>query len=132
MEVVSLFVLLDESHGDTVKITTTVLGDSATTIEPDSQTKRFFFLEGYKLEKPIIEKVIQLKRTNLPLGVLFQDIDLLKGLEDLALDAATGIDVVAGAGTAVDTATVDLSEGTYTNAGAKIDVTSDRSCKPET
>lgn len=131
MEVVSLFVLLDESHGDTVKITTTVLGDSATTIEPSSQRKEFF-LEGYKIRETIIEKVIQLKRTNLPLGVLFQDIDLLKGLEDLALDTATGIDVVAGAGTAIDTATVELSEGTYTNAGAKIDVTGDRSCKPET
>ena len=64
----------------------------------------------------------------LPLVVLFQDVDLLKSLEDLALDAAAGLDVVAGAGTAVDTATVDLSEGTNTNAGAKVDVTGNGSC----
>jgi hypothetical protein len=31
MEDASLLVLLDESHGDTVKITTTVLGDTTTT-----------------------------------------------------------------------------------------------------
>jgi hypothetical protein len=86
-----LFVLLNESHGDTVKITTTVLRDSATT-----------------------------------LGILFQNIDLLKGLEDLALDRAAGVDVVAGAGTAVNTATVELSEGTNTNAGAKVDVAGNR------
>lgn len=58
----------------------------------------------------------------LPLVVLFQDVDLLKSLEDLALDTAAGLDVVARAGTAVDTATVDLSESTNTNAGAKVDV----------
>jgi hypothetical protein len=32
MEDASLLVLLDESHGDTVKITATILGDTATTV----------------------------------------------------------------------------------------------------
>jgi hypothetical protein len=61
---------------------------------------------------------------NIPLVVLFQDVDLLKGLEDLALDTATGMDVVAGAGTAVNTATVELTESTNTNARAKVDMAS--------
>jgi hypothetical protein len=60
---------------------------------------------------------------HLPLVVLFQNVDLLKSLKDLTLDATAGLDMVAGTGTAVDTATVELSESTNTNAGAKVDVT---------
>jgi hypothetical protein len=84
------------------------------------------FFRGLEHNESEIEK----ETVNIiPLGILFQDIDLLKGLEDLALDRAAGVDVVAGAGTAVNTATVELSEGTNTNAGAKVDVAGNRGYK---
>lgn len=61
---------------------------------------------------------------NLPLVILLEDVDLLKSLEDLALNGARGINVVGWAGATVDATTVQLSESTNTNALAKVDVAS--------
>jgi hypothetical protein len=65
-------------------------------------------------------------RVNLPLLVLLQDTNLLQGLEDLAVDGARGIDVVGWARTTVDSTTVNLVQGTDTNALADVDVTGNR------
>jgi hypothetical protein len=67
--------------------------------------------------------------SHLPLVILLEDIDLLKSLEDLALNRARGLNVVGRAGATVDATTVNLSEGTDTNALAEVDVASDSSCK---
>jgi len=66
---------------------------------------------------------------HLPLVILLEDIDLLKSLEDLALNRAGGLNVVGGAGATVDATTMKLSEGTDTNALAEVDVASDSSWK---
>lgn len=58
---------------------------------------------------------------------MLEDTDLLKGLDDLAVDGAGGIDVVVGAGATVLDGAVDLAEAANTNGLAEVDVTSDGS-----
>lgn len=53
------------------------------------------------------------------------DTDLLKSLEDLAVDATGGIDVLGGADTSVLGGTVDLSETADTDGLAHVDVAGD-------
>lgn len=83
---------------------------------------------NYCLVKCKITQKTQKKRY-LPVVVLLEDVDLLKGLKNLALDRAGGLDVVRWARATVDTATVNLSESTNTNALAKVDVASNRGYK---
>lgn len=59
--------------------------------------------------------------------VLLKDTDLLKSLEDLALDVPGGIDVVRWAGSSVPGATVSLDETANTDSLAEVDMTSDGS-----
>ena len=53
------------------------------------------------------------------------DLDLLEGLEDLAVDAAGGIDVLGGARATVLGAAVDLAEAANTDGLAEVDVAGD-------
>ncbi len=57
--------------------------------------------------------------------VLLEDTDLLKGLEDLALDSTGGVNVVGGAGTTVLGRAVDLTQAANTDGLAEVDVTGD-------
>ena len=57
--------------------------------------------------------------------VLLEDLDLFKSLEDLAVDAAGGIDVLRGARAAVLGAAVDLAETADTNRLPEVDVAGD-------
>ena len=59
------------------------------------------------------------------LVVLLQDLDLLKGLHDLAIDAAAGIDVVRRTAAAVLGAAVDLAETADTDGLPEVDVAGD-------
>jgi hypothetical protein len=52
-----------------------------------------------------------------------KDTDLLEGLADLAVDGAGGVNVTAGAGTAVLGGTVDLAQTADTDGLAHVDVT---------
>lgn len=49
------------------------------------------------------------------------NVDLLKGLQDLAVDGAGGVDVLGGAGTTVLGGSVDLSEAADTDGLAQVD-----------
>lgn len=55
--------------------------------------------------------------------VLFENTDLLKGLEDLSVNGTAGIDVVGWGGTAVLLATVVSAETADTDGLAEVDVT---------
>lgn len=57
--------------------------------------------------------------------VLLNDANLLEGLEDLAVDGAGGIDVVAGAVATVLGSAVDLAETANTDGLAEVDVAGD-------
>lgn len=57
--------------------------------------------------------------------VLLNDANLLEGLEDLAVDGAGGIDVVAGAVATVLGSAVNLAETANTNGLAEVDVAGD-------
>lgn len=59
--------------------------------------------------------------------VLLNDADLLKGLEDLAVDGAGGVVVVRGAVAAVLGGTVDLAKTADTDSLAEVYVTGDGS-----
>ena len=63
--------------------------------------------------------------TSTLLLILLQDANLLKGLHDLAVDGARGVDVLGGAGTTVLGGAVDLAETANTNGLAEVDVASD-------
>ena len=54
--------------------------------------------------------------------ILLKDTNLLKGLEDLAVDRARGVNVLGGAGTTVLGGTVNLAEAADTDGLAKVDV----------
>jgi hypothetical protein len=58
--------------------------------------------------------------------ILLEDTDLLKGLHDLAVDGAGGIDVPGGGNAAVLGGTVDLAETADTDGLAEVDVAGDR------
>lgn len=57
--------------------------------------------------------------------ILLKDTDLLKGLHDLAVNRARGIDVVGRAGATVLGGTMDLAKTADTDGLAEVDVTSD-------
>lgn len=57
--------------------------------------------------------------------VLLNDANLLEGLEDLAVDGAGGIDVVAGAVATVLGSAVNLAETANTDGLAEVDVAGD-------
>lgn len=57
--------------------------------------------------------------------VLLKNTNLLKGLHDLAVNRAGGVDVVGGAGAAVLGGTVDLAETADTDGLAEVDVAGD-------
>ena len=57
--------------------------------------------------------------------VLLEDTNLLKGLHDLAVNGAGGVDVLAGSRAAVLGSTVDLAETADTDGLAEVDVTGD-------
>lgn len=57
--------------------------------------------------------------------VMLKDTNLLEGLEDLAVDGAGGVDVVAGARATVLGATVNLAETADTDGLAEVDVAGD-------
>lgn len=59
--------------------------------------------------------------------VLLEDTDLLKSLEDLAVNGAGSVDVVRWARAAVLGTTVDLAETAYTDGLADVDVAGDGS-----
>lgn len=54
-----------------------------------------------------------------------EDTDLLKGLHDLAVDGAGGVNVVGGAGTTVLGRAVDLAQAADTDGLADVDVAGD-------
>jgi hypothetical protein len=58
--------------------------------------------------------------------VLLEDTDLLKGLHDLAVDGAGGIEVLGGTAAAVLGGAVDLAQTANTDGLAKVDVAGDR------
>lgn len=59
------------------------------------------------------------------LEAVLNDTDLLESLEDLAVDGAGGVDVVAGARATVLLSSVDLAETTDTDRLAHVDVAGD-------
>ena len=61
------------------------------------------------------------------LGVLLEDTDTLKALDDLALNRARGVGVVRGAESSVRGTTVQLSQSTDTNSLAQVNVAGERS-----
>jgi hypothetical protein len=69
-----------------------------------------------------LQKKQRYDQRNVPVLISLQDVNLLQGLEDLASNGAGGVDVVGGAGTAVDGTTVELLKSTNTDAAAEVDV----------
>lgn len=77
------------------------------------------------------ERTVQITLTSLGdaaatlLLIVLEDANLLKGLHDLAVDGAGGVDVLGGAGAAVLGGTVDLAEAADTDGLAHVDVAGD-------
>ena len=83
------------------------------------------------MENWVEERTVQITLASLGdaaaslLLVDLDDVDLLEGLQDLAVDGAGGVDVLGGAGATVLGGSVDLAETADTDGLAQVDGTGD-------
>lgn len=88
--------------------------------------KRIVSLEGGGLQRTVQITLTSLGDAAATLVlVVLEDANLLKGLHDLTVDRAGGVDVVGGAGSAVLGGTVDLAETANTDGLAHVDMAGD-------
>jgi hypothetical protein len=122
---------LGNGGSNAVQITLTIDGDLASTIFQKEQKKgkgislndRYsWYGQKIVVRNTLLSKKLKVGKMDVPVLISLQDVNLLQGLENLASNGAGGLDVVGGAGTAVDGTTVELLEGTDTNAAAEVDV----------
>ena len=125
---------LGDGGSNAIQITLTIDSDLAATV---ACVKREKGIEREREVSPVLSNAIPWVRVrrnhlianNIPvLLVSLDDINLLQSLEDLASDGTRRVDVVRGAGTAVDRTTVELLQGTNTNAAAEVDVAGNGCC----